>query len=176
MGDEHYFTYYYGRWMEFTPGFIFEELDDDIIYSARISTGLFGTTRCPAGNRGPKDKNEVILAAGNQGLVRLIEMGFIPCDVCEPEFDWTSIEDTVTELYNIESEEDFRDKDIVPYDARRLDWEAITTITKGLPGRIYLPEGLKKKEVKKFARRLKPHPLPELGYYDQDSEERFTQY
>lgn len=82
-----YFTWYYGMWMSFPARFILDCLDD-IVYSARISTGLFGRTDCVAGNRGPKDSKEVILAAGETGLVKLIELGFIPCDVCKPAFSW----------------------------------------------------------------------------------------
>lgn len=169
-----YFTWYYGMWMSFPARFILDGLDD-IVYSARISTGLFGRTDCVAGNRGSKDSKEVILAAGETGLVKLIELGFIPCDVCKPAFSWGGVEETVEALYGITSEADFRNKEILGYDARRLDWKAVISIIGGLPGRIYLPKGLKKREVKKFAKRLKPHTTT-LGYYDHDSPNRFTEY
>lgn len=173
MAEKTYFTWYYGRWMSFSARFILTELDD-VVYSARISTGLFGRTDCPAGNRGPKDSKEVILAAGEQGLVKLIGLGFIPCDVCTPEFEWEGIGGVVEELYGITSESAFRDKDVLGYDARRLDWKKIVEITGGLPGWIYLPKGLKKREVRKFAKRLRPYTTA-LGYYDADSPDRFTE-
>lgn len=178
MADKSYFTWYYGRWMSFPARFILTGLDDTV-YSARVSTGLFGRTDCVAGNRGPKDSKEVILGSGEQGLVRLLSLGFIPCDVCKPEFSWEGIESTVNELYGITSESDFRDKNVLGYDARRLDWEKIVSITGGLPGRIYLPPGLKRREVKRFAKRLRPHLKAgntALGFYDHESPNHFTEY
>ncbi|MFH1589302.1 MAG: hypothetical protein ABIB43_01925 [archaeon] len=55
------------------------------IWSGRLSSGIIGLTNCVAGNRGPKEQNEVLLGVGIQGLDKLVDIGFVPCVVCHPE-------------------------------------------------------------------------------------------
>lgn len=153
------------------------------LWSARISTGVFGMTNCSAGNRGPKGKKEVLLAEGNEGLLELIDLGFIPCSVCHPEekgegfFD--IIEDKVKSMYGLRLSEDFCDKKILPFDARRLNWERITALTDGVPSRIYVPKGLPLDEMNNFADKFwidTGFRVPPIGYYDSNSPSRFTEY
>ncbi|HKL24551.1 MAG TPA: hypothetical protein VJ912_04400 [Candidatus Nanoarchaeia archaeon] len=151
------------------------------IWSARISSGLFGLTNCKAGNRGPKKYNEIILGIGNEGLNKIIDLGFITCPVCKPEKTanfWEIIKYKVNEKYNINTLENFTDKNILNFDARRIKWEEILPIINNVPNRIYIPKNLSKKEIKDFKNRfLKTgFKIPAIGYYSPNVSERFTKY
>ena len=175
-----YHVYKDGDYQEMTVEELFT-YEGQGIWSARISTGLFGKTDCSAGNRGPKNDKEVILAIGDEGLEKLIDLGFITCPVCKPEETeafWETIEPTVKDTYGLTTLEDFTDKDLLTYDSRRLDWESILAVTGDAPGRIYLPEGLEEKELKRFKDEFQKIgvTLPPVGYYDAEAETRFTEY
>ena len=152
-----------------------------MIWSARLGTGLFGRTNCEAGNKGPKGETEVLLAAGDKGLVKLVELGFITCPVCRPETVegfWDTIEDAVRGNYGITSLSQFTDKKFLAYDARRVAWEGIVPIIGKMPDRLYLPRGLSSNEIdnlRKWCDR-KGVKRPSLGYYDDNAPGRFTEY
>lgn len=186
--NKSYFVYLEG-WFPRYEKFHINELLKDIkeptpetrLWSARISTGLMGLTNCEAGNRGPKDYNEVLLAQGNHGLRKLVSLGFITCPVCRPDkVDrfWDIVKDPVKEKYGIESLEDFINKENLPFDSRRLDWKEILSVTGKPPGRIYLPKGLEENELADFKKRFDALgiSLPPVGYYNPDVPERFTEY
>ncbi len=155
------------------------------IWSARLSSGLLGLTNCRSGNRGPKSYNEVLLAVGDDGLNKLVDLGFITCPVCLPErIDgfWEAVEDTVMHKYGIKyginSLDDYTNREILPFDARRVDWKEILPITGNTPNRLYVPKGLSENEVAEFQRRFIGigFVLPPTGYYDPDAPGRFTEY
>jgi hypothetical protein len=151
------------------------------VWSARISTGLFGLTNCKSGNRGTKGYAEVLLALGENGLNKLVEQGFIPCPTCHPEKKdgfWNALEDTVNKKYNIRSSEDFINKEILSFDARRIDFEEILPMTAQSPNRLYLPKNLSEKELSEFKSRLDALgvALPPTGYYDANAPGRFARY
>jgi len=151
------------------------------VWSAKISTGLLGLTNCKSGNRGPKGYAEVLLAIGDSGLNKLVEQGFIPCPTCHPENKnrfWNAIENTVNKKYNIQSSEDFVNKEILPFDARRVDFEEILSMTAKSPNRVYLPKGLNEKELSEFKSRFDALgiALPPTGYYDANAPGRFARY
>lgn len=151
------------------------------LWSARLSSGLMGRPDCSAGNRGPKNKHEVLLAIGDGGLEKLINLGFITCPVCkaeETEGFWDKIELAVSSRYGITALEDFTNKAILSYDARRLDWEEILAATGGVPNRIYLPKDLTEEELIEFKERFQAMglTLPQVGYYDPKAETHFTEY
>ena len=67
------------------------------IWSARLGTGLVGLTDCEQGNIGPKSYSEVLLALGDDGLRKLVDLGFITCPACTPEKTegfWDAVKDT----------------------------------------------------------------------------------
>ena len=151
------------------------------IWSARLSTGLFGHTDCASGNRGPKGINEVILGFGDDGLRKIVDLGFITCPTCKPEtYDklWDKISDIVEKKYGIKSLEEFTDKKILGFDARRICWEDILSTTKTIPNRIYLPKGLSNDEIIGFKKRFDAmnQIMPTVGYYDYSSPTKFTEY
>ena len=125
------------------------------VWSARLSTGLFGTPQCPSGNKGPKERNEVVLGLGNSGLQELVKLGFIPCPTCEPNNTdgYVAAEPTVLEEYGIPLEK-FADKTIVGYDARRVEYERILPLIGKPPSRFYLPAGLEQGEIDTFKQRM----------------------
>lgn len=156
------------------------------LWSARLSTGLFGLPDCKPGNIGPKDFNEVILGLGYNGLRELVRMGFLPCPSCKPENRddkekfWGNIEEAVKGRWGkqIDSLEKFCDKKILGYDARKVDWEKIIEITKIPPSRIYLPKGLEKEEIIQLKKRFLALRIwmPEAGYYDANADGCFVRY
>ncbi|MFH1248741.1 MAG: hypothetical protein V1660_01165 [archaeon] len=157
------------------------ELPDINIWSARLSTGLFGLASCKAGNRGPKGFNEVVLSTGKEGLNKLVKSGFIPCPLCRPEkIDgfWDSIKEIVKREYSIETLEDFIDKKKLPFDARRVRWEELLPIIGDTPDRLYLPKGLVTDELIGLKKRFENigFKLPHTGYYNPDVPERFSEY
>jgi hypothetical protein len=151
------------------------------LWSARLSSGLFGLASCEAGNRGPKGYSEVLLSVGDEGLNKLVELGFITCPVCKPEnVDglWDVVKDIVKQAYGLGTLDDFIDKKLLPFDARRVAWEKVLPTTGKAPNRIYLPKGLAMDEVVELQRRFTNigFSLPPVGYYNPDVAERFTEY
>lgn len=155
---------------------------DARLWSARLSTGLLGSTNCDSGNRGPKEYGEILLALGDEGLRKLVELGFIPCSSCRPETTdtfWDIVAAEVAEKYHLYSREDFTNKDILPYDARRVQWEEIIPHIGKAPGRLYVPQGLSQKEVAELAERfaaLSLDTVPSIGFYDRETAAKFTAY
>jgi hypothetical protein len=139
------------------------------IWSARLSTGLFGLTNCPSGNRGPKNDNEIMLFVGDEGLRELIKLGFISCPSCHPEKIniWDKISDIVIRKYGIDNIKDFTDKKVLPFEIRRINWGKILPIIGKSPSRFYMPAGLTKEEVNDFKNRIVELgcEVPSLGYY-----------
>jgi len=150
------------------------------IWSARLSTGIFGLTTCYAGNRGPKNTTEVILGVGNDGLEKIIDLGFLACPVCKPYKTpgfWDAARDSLKKL-GILSINELMDRNKLPYDSRRVNWEQIFPLVGGTPGRLYVPKGLNRKEIKSLNDRIVTLglPVPKVGYYDPDSNIRFNEY
>jgi len=151
------------------------------IWSARLSTGLVGLTNCSSGNRGPKKQNEVLLAVGEAGLCTLVDLGFITCPACNPEnMDgfWNTVQETVQRKHGIALLDEFVDKTVLPFDARRVDWEEIVPVLKQWPSRLYVPRGLPEHELAELKLRIEKigYDFPLVGYYDPETPERFTQY
>ena len=151
------------------------------IWSARLSTGLFGLPNCASGNKGPKQDNEIILAKGSKGLIKLVELGFIPCPTCYPmeiPRAWEDIKKTVNQMYGFNKIEDYIDKRKLPFDSRRLNWEEILPIMQTTPERIYLPPSLRKKDLEIFQTRFKDtgFDLPKIGSYNPHVKRNFKEY
>jgi hypothetical protein len=151
------------------------------VWSARLSSGLFGLTSCESGNRGPKDYNEVILSVGNEGLKKLVELNFIPCPSCHPEkIDgfWDVVKCLVKNKYGINTLEDYVNKKFLTFDARRIKWEEILPMIGKAPNRIYVPRCLSNNDLLVFKKRFTDlgFSLPSVGYYNADAPERFTEY
>lgn len=182
------YSFYDGaRWKEGSLKDVVKIAGEDRIWSARISTGIFGLPSCSSGNRGPKSGQEVLLGIGNEGLQEIVSLGFVTCPVCHPENEEKDflgiVKGIVRYCYDFENPADFLDRKKVPFDARRLDWEKIANIAWGLPSRIYVPEKLAREEVEQFANRLKNiqssslnSSIPPIGFYDRNSPTRFTAY
>lgn len=143
------------------------------IWSARLSTGILGLPDCKSGNskHAPKGANEVVLAMGNEGLSKLVELGFIPCPTCHPENVpgfWDKARDSIMSSYpRLKNVKDFADKNIVPFDSLRVDWEALAPYLTALPNRLYVSEGLTKTELQGIKERFEKldFKLPPVGYY-----------
>lgn len=187
MFSEEYFVFTEDNFKKYSLRTLAQSLskcpnDESIkVWSGRLSTGLFGLTNCKSGNRGPKRYNEIILASGNQGLNKLIELGFITCPQCRPEQTrgfWQTIKDSVYKKYSLNSLEEFTNKCTLPFDARRISWEEILPVIKTPPGRIYLPKGLAMEDLIQFQGRFLDNGfnLPQAGYYNPEVPERFTKY
>lgn len=152
-----------------------------LIWSARLSTGLVGRTGCQSGNRGPKNQNEVLLAVGDAGLRRLIALGFITCPTCLPEKIerfWRAARGAVRIKYGITLLDDFIDKKVLPFDARRVVWEKVVPILKHWPDRLYVPPGLQHYELEALKRRFEKigYGLSSVGYSNPEAAGRFTGY
>lgn len=156
------------------------------IWSARLSTGLLGLTTCPSGNseKAPKGYSEILLAVGDDGLHKLIELGFITCPACHPENAdgfWDAIGNVVLKKYCIGSLNEFVDKTILPFDARRVNWEKIIPVIERWPNQLYIPKDVSKNELIQLRKRFekiitRDFILPPVGYYNPDVPERFTPY
>lgn len=154
------------------------------IWSARLSTGIFGLPGCSSGNSPhvPKGENEVMLAFNDTGLHELIELGFVPCPSCHPEQApdfWQKTRSIIEYTYPFLPEaEQILDRNLVPFDARRLKWEIIAPYITKPPNRLYIPPNLPKHEL--FNMKVRFHrmgfELPAVGFYDSSSPDRFTQY
>ena len=151
------------------------------IWSARFATGLLGYTNCKQGNKGPKGYPEVLLAVGDDGLRKLVELGFITCPVCRPEQQegfWDVVGEKVKQIYDIDTLEEFIDKEKLPFDARRVNWEVLMPIIGKAPNRLYIPKGLDVGEAADFKRFFENTGVaaPPIGWYNPDVEEGFTEY
>jgi hypothetical protein len=183
MENKDYVIFSNRRWDSLSDSSFRRYSCRETLYSGRISTGVFGFTDCSSGNRGPKNKNEVLLAEGDEGLRELIDFGFIPCPTCHPLLAKAhfldGIEFKIKEKYGFEDVRDFLDKKKLPFDARRLNWQKITELTNEVPGRIYVPQGLSLEEMNNFADKFwieTGFRVPPIGYYDANSPTRFTEY
>jgi hypothetical protein len=154
------------------------------VWSARLSSGLFGLTSCPAGNspHAPKGENEVLLALGDTGLRQLIDLGFLPCPTCHPE-ETENFWDKTREILecNYPQLSDVRqilDRNIIPFDARRVEWEIIAPYLSKMPNRLYVLSNLGEQGLKEFKQRIigLGFSLPPVGFYDYTSPTRFTEY
>lgn len=143
------------------------------VWSARLSTGIFGKLDCPSGNKTyvPKGANEVILGVGDEGLAALIDLGFIPCPKCHPENVegfWEKATPAINKKYpHLRRPEDFVDKKIVGYDARNISWKRILPYLSMMPNRVYLPPNLSEEELQEFKGKINKmgFSLPSVGYY-----------
>jgi hypothetical protein len=149
-------------------------------WSARLGTGIFGLPNCPTGNRGPKERNEVILAVGDKGLEKLIMLGFVACPSCKPDTRdgfWKVVEPAVRSKYGMPHWQ-FMDRNTLPFDARRVNFEEILPETGRAPSRLYVPKGLCRTELSVVVNRFGVigKGIPKIGYYDLLSEQRFVEY
>ena len=163
-------------------GYLQSQKPRPAVWSARLSTGIFGHTDCPSGNRSPKGTNNVLLAVGDNGLRGLIELGFIPCPDCKPEQAdgfWMVAAGIVGIKYGITTLKEFVDKDVaLPHDVMRVNWEILVPRMRTWPDRLYVKQGLDADTLADIASDIKAigYGLPDIGYYDQDSSEHFTRY
>jgi hypothetical protein len=154
------------------------------VWSARLASGLFGLIDCPAGNSkyAPKGENEVLLAVGDTGLRQLIDFGFLPCPSCHPEETenfWEKIKQIIECNYpELTDAKQILDRNLVPFDARRVEWEIIAPHLSKMPNRLYILPGLGDGEVEKFKQRINSlgFMLPPTGFYDHNAPTRFTEY
>lgn len=162
-----------------------EETDSGAyVWSARLSTGLFGKHDCPSGNASyaPKGASEVMISVGKIGLAEVIDLGFIPCPTCHPENSpnfWEDAENAIEFNYpQLENIQQFADKNVVPFDSRRVNWEALAPYLTTLPNRLYLPKGLTEDNLRLLEIRFKllNFKLPPMGYYDHDAPGHFFEY
>ena len=121
-----------------------------------------------------------MLFVGDDGLEKVIELGFITCPVCHPEgIDWfyEAAYKAVEKKYNLKTEE-FTDKNIIPFDARRVDWETILPLTGKVPNRLYIPRNVPDNEMIELENRFAAigFGLPPAGYYNHNVPEKFTEY
>jgi hypothetical protein len=200
MDPDQYYVYVDGKFQLYSLGILAKRMEispqtristyggegkHPDLWSARLSTGLFGLPNCVPGNRGPKGHSEVILAVGDEGLSKLVDQGFITCPSCHPEdgdtWFWHVIKKPVRTRYGITRLEDFTDKNILPFDARRIDWEEILPVTRQAPNRLYLPEGVPADELIALRERFAElgHVLPHVGYWNHKAQENtdpFVEY
>jgi hypothetical protein len=154
------------------------------VWSARLSSGLFGLVDCPAGNspHAPKGENEVLLALGDTGLRQLIDFGFLPCPSCHPEETekfWEKTKGIIECNYpELTDTKQILDRNMVPFDARRVEWEIIAPYLSKMPNRLYVLPNLNEHELKRFKQRINDigFSLPPTGYYDRSSATRFAEY
>ena len=157
------------------------ERENGFLWSARLATGLFGLTTCTSGNCGPKGMNEVILAAGDEGLGFLIQSGFIPCPTCHPENIpgfYKAATGAITAGYSFSDPESFANKNILGFDSRRVNWEIILPQLTTTPNRLYVPAALSQTELISLKNRFAAlgHKLPPVGYYDRNAPGHFFEY
>lgn len=144
-----------------------------MVWSARLSTGIFGLPNCRSGNssHAPKGENEVLLAVGDVGLANLIDLGFVPCPTCHPEETenfWEKTKEIIEFNHpHLSDAKQILDRNLVPFDARRLDWEKIAPFLKQIPARLYVQPNLKEVELLEFKKRINDlgFTLPPTGSY-----------
>ncbi len=188
MSLESYFVYLDGKYtlmpLRSVAPFTMSKDPDLAVWSARLSTGLLGFVHCPSGNRGPKNRNEVLLAVGKAGLGKLVDLGFITCPTCHPEKAdsfWEIVKDGVQHKYGISGLEGFTDRLLVPFDARRVNFEEILLVTGEWPSRLYVPPSLSDADLKQLKKRFglikgAGKHLPSVGHYNHSLPSRFTTY
>lgn len=143
------------------------------IWSARLSKGIFGLTDCKSGNssHAPKGENEVILAFGDEGLSELIRLGFLPCQTCHPEETpdfWNKADEEILKKYPfLDDAWYFLDRNLIRFDVRRVNWEALAPYLTALPNRLYVPGGLEEDSLQNIKKRfnLLGFSLPPVGVY-----------
>lgn len=143
------------------------------VWSARLSTGIFGLHDCKSGNspHAPKGANEVVIALGDWGLDALIDLGFLPCPTCHPENTpdfWNKAKEMIEIDYpELSDIHQFLDRKILPFDSRRVNWEALAPYLTALPNRLYVPENLTEDDLRMIETRfnLLNFKLPPVGYY-----------
>lgn len=154
------------------------------VWSARLSSGIFGRHDCPAGNsaHAPKGENEIMLGLGDAGLEKIIELGFVPCPTCHPEDTpdfWEKASRAISHKYpELSDPKEVLDRKLVPFDAGRVNWEELAPYLKTLPNRLYVPPNLDNERLSSLKARfdLLGFKLPPVGYYDHDSPTRFSEY
>lgn len=153
---------------------IFQDSRDknETVWSARIGTGILGKPGCSSGKRGPGGITEVLFGQGDEGLLALVNLGFIPCPKCKPQEvrGFTSVVDSlVKKKYGLSGNE-FSDKKKLSYDPRnRLNFENIFQMTGGFSNRIYIPDKLSNEELNQFRKKLENIAVPGetvVGSYD----------
>lgn len=143
------------------------------VWSARLSTGIFGLTDCKSGNSpyAPKGENEVILAVGDEGLRHLIDLGFLSCPVCHPEETpdfWNKAGDEILRKYPfLDYAPHFLDRSLICFDVRRVNWEVLAPYLKALLNRLYVPNDLEEDSLQNIKKRfnLLGFSLPPVGVY-----------
>lgn len=151
------------------------------VLSLRLSTGIIGELDCPSGDADyvPRNKNEVIIGLGDQGIKALLALGGLPCISCHSG-------EKLARLFPIELERSLKvdlsyanDTNFLVnnYDARRLDWSQILQLGV-VPGRFYTRPDLGDQEVSEIVARFESARLsaPTIGYYDRRREDRFYKY
>ena len=181
MNLKNYEVFHDGEYKKLSKVFSEESFRSLPLWSGRISTGLLGLPNCIAGNRGTKNYQEILLASGDDGLRKLVDLGFISCPVCKPEETenfWQDVKENVGGKYGLFSLANFVDKNVLGFDVRRLNFEEILSVVDAVPGRFYLPRDLSNQEVKQFAERIESSgfAVPSLGYYDKTAEGNFFRY
>ena len=154
------------------------------IWSARLSTGIFGLTNCRSGNspHAPKGESEVALGLGDEALHEFIKLGFLPCPVCHPENVsgfWDAASDSILRYYpNLSNPTKFLDRSVIPFDSRRVNWEKLAPFLSNMPNRLYVPAGLDDRDLGVIKARFPRlgFDLPPVGFYDTNSPTRFTEY
>jgi hypothetical protein len=159
-----------------------EKEPKEYVWSARLSSGLFGLVDCPAGNspHAPKGENEVMLAIG--GSTYLIDLGFLPCPTCHPENTpdfWDKAREAILiDWPFLTNEKQILDRNLIPFDAMRLNWKALAPYLTKMPNRIYTQPNLDEQVVIEFKKKIEDlgFSLPPIGFYDHSSPTRFTEY
>lgn len=154
------------------------------VWSARLSTGIFGLPDCKSGNSpySPKGANEVILAVGDEGLQHLIDLGFVTCPTCHPEetegFWEKAGEEILFDYLTLTDPKQFLDRNLIPFDSRRVNWERIAPFLTSLPNRFYVPQNLDEDDLQNIKARFTSlgFKLPPVGYYDRNAPGHFAEY
>ncbi|MFW5871659.1 MAG: hypothetical protein ACOCUT_00985 [bacterium] len=173
-----YWTYHDGDFEDLSVRDIAQQRKKgESIFSGRLDTGVFGNYDCSVENVGPKSTSEVIVAIGGEGLEKLIQLGFIPCQKCTPlkNYPFTKkLQDYVQWKHGVKDLDEFTR---LPIDARRVRHEGICPMIKGAPSRLYLPSDVKPyekvEEKNKFS--IMGFGIPKIGYIDKNFEfQEFT--
>ncbi|MCA9669612.1 MAG: hypothetical protein KC503_28650 [Myxococcales bacterium] len=173
-----YLVYSGGRWQKMSRRQLVKARRRGTLWSARLSTGLLGSTHCSAGNRGPKSPSEIVLAVGDAGLRKLVELGFVGCPACKPAAKdgfWQTVSATVKKTHGLSSLAQFEDRQLVPFDASRVRFEEILPHLGTAPGRLYVPSSTSASALTAIKQRFEALGVgtPEVGSYDRNAEGRF---
>lgn len=136
-------------------------LTPPLLWSGRISTGLFGTVECRSGKRGPGGNEEVIFGVGAGGLRGIIDLGFLPCPTCrdgwQTNFPGEEMVEITEEKYGLEPERLFNQQ-VLPFDGRRVNYERIAVAAGSLPDRVYVPKDLDSEAIGRMKERFSSLP------------------